>query len=405
MATSMPVRLLVHHRCLSRLLARRTLSRNVFFHTCATLNDTETNPVAPSLISPEAKPIPKAEKISRAMRAYLERGKAHDAMIAREVEQYEIGKRHLARIMGEDPDSFSQDDIDKSIEYLLPSGLFDKKARPKLKHPSEIFPPQKAVQFDKNGRPFHFLFYTGKPSYYQIMHDAVAKFDNLRILERKLQQKGMVIPADSDIMIELKQSVWIEENDLTQMVIENLSEHDVRHFHILMERLAKHPLAHRERDFIMKFRKPLMSQASVLNAPEIQKDEDGREFSQHSSKRKSAVSTVKLWIQGSGKFSVNGLSYQVCFPRSLDRQQIMFPLQLLGKLGTVDVEATVEGGGHSGQAGAVRHGLSMCLTSFCDEDSRQKLRIAGLLMRDPRRHERKKPGQPRARKKATWKKR
>ena len=61
------------------------------------------------------------------------------------MEEYEIGRRHLARIMGENPDNYSQADIDKAIEYLLPSGLFEKKARPFLKHPEDYYPKSKCI--------------------------------------------------------------------------------------------------------------------------------------------------------------------------------------------------------------------------------------------------------------------
>lgn len=85
--------------------------------------------------------------------------------------------------------------------------------------------------------------------------------------------------------------------------------------------------------------------------------------------------------------------------------QVLFPLIFTNFLGKVDVEATVTGGGFSGQAGAIRWGISMALRSFVDEPMREELRIAGLLKRDHRRRERKKPGQEGARRKYTWKKR
>ncbi|KAK5642693.1 hypothetical protein RI129_008860 [Pyrocoelia pectoralis] len=76
-----------------------------------------------------------------------------------------------------------------------------------------------------------------------------------------------------------------------------------------------------------------------------------------------------------------------------------------GLLGKIDVEAHVEGGGPSGQAGALRWGIAWGLRSFVSEDMVEKMRLAGLLTRDYRTQERMKPGQPGARKKPTWKKR
>jgi ribosomal protein S9 len=84
------------------------------------------------------------------------------------------------------------------------------------------------------------------------------------------------------------------------------------------------------------------------------------------------------------------------------REQIAYPLQFTDKLLAVDVEAEVEKGGPNGQAGAIRHGIAMGLTSFLDEAMIERMRLAGLLTHDPRRRERKKPGQAKARKKFTW---
>lgn len=58
----------------------------------------------------------------------------------------------------------------RSIEYLFPSGLYDRKARPMMQHPDEIFPSKKAAEFDESGRPFHSMFYTSKPNYYQTLY-------------------------------------------------------------------------------------------------------------------------------------------------------------------------------------------------------------------------------------------
>lgn len=99
-------------------------------------------------------------------------------------EEFEIGKRHLANIMGEDPMLYeNQEKIDVSklqnqfkfklmsspfqeaISYLLPSALYDKKARPQMLPPEKVFPQRKAAEFDEAGRPYHFLFYTSNPNF------------------------------------------------------------------------------------------------------------------------------------------------------------------------------------------------------------------------------------------------
>ncbi|CAK9827097.1 28S ribosomal protein S9, mitochondrial [Anthophora retusa] len=84
---------------------------------------------------------------------------------------------------------------------------------------------------------------------------------------------------------------------------------------------------------------------------------------------------------------------------------IMFPLIFTDMYDKVDIEATIFGGGPTGQAGAIRCGIAWGLRNFVDEEVIEKMRIAGLLTNDWRRRERKKPGQEGARRKFTWKKR
>lgn len=60
--------------------------------------------------------------------------------------------------------------LQEAIEYLFPSGLFTKRSKPVMKPPEEVHPPKKEAEFDKTGRPFHFLFYTGKPNLYAYLH-------------------------------------------------------------------------------------------------------------------------------------------------------------------------------------------------------------------------------------------
>jgi len=98
------------------------------------------------------------EKTSLAMRAYLQRATQYNQFMEQQSHEYNIGKRHLANMMGADPETFTQKDIDAAIEYLFPSGLYDPKARPLMKPPNEVFPLKKDAEFDQSGRPFHVFF-------------------------------------------------------------------------------------------------------------------------------------------------------------------------------------------------------------------------------------------------------
>jgi small subunit ribosomal protein S9 len=92
------------------------------------------------------------------------------------------------------------------------------------------------------------------------------------------------------------------------------------------------------------------------------------------------------------------------FGRKVAQMLVMQPLELLELSEKIDIDVKVKGGGSFGQAGAIRHGISRALTMF-DEDLRPQLKKAGLLTRDPRRVERKKPGLVKARKSKQFSKR
>jgi len=120
-------------------------------------------------------------------------------------------------------------------------------------------------------------------------------------------------------------------------------------------------------------------------------------------KRKNAI--ARVWLtRGKGLFKVNGETMEAYFARPIAQLMIMQPLQEVEAAGKFDINVAVHGGGKSGQAGAVRHGISKALTEV-DEANRPALKKRGFLTRDARVVERKKYGQPKARKKFQFSKR
>ena len=116
-------------------------------------------------------------------------------------------------------------------------------------------------------------------------------------------------------------------------------------------------------------------------------------------------STARVFIQkGKGKIIVNKKPLDKFFDRETARMIVKQPLEQVELLNKIDVKATVKGGGGSGQAGAIRHGLSRALLQF-DENLRQALRERGFLTRDARKVERKKVGLKKARKATQYSKR
>jgi len=121
-------------------------------------------------------------------------------------------------------------------------------------------------------------------------------------------------------------------------------------------------------------------------------------------KRKSSVARVSLFSPGKGKIVINGSNVDKYVPRESLATIIRQPLNILDKIKDYDISVNVKGGGLSGQAGAIRLGISRALV-LVDPENRPPLKSNGLLTRDSRKVERKKPGQPGARKKFQFSKR
>ena len=120
-------------------------------------------------------------------------------------------------------------------------------------------------------------------------------------------------------------------------------------------------------------------------------------------RRKTAIARVRL-TKGSGSITVNGRKFEEYFPTTDLRLIVEAPFKVVEGVGKYDVIALCEGGGEPGQAGALRHGIARALIQ-ADDNFRPALKKAGFLTRDPRMKERKKPGQPGARRRFQFSKR
>lgn len=134
-------------------------------------------------------------------------------------------------------------------------------------------------------------------------------------------------------------------------------------------------------------------------------DEQGRAYG--TGRRKT--STARVWVKKSdtpfgGRISINKKDLVDYLVRDTHREEVLKPFSVIGQTGHFDVYCTVKGGGMTGQAGAIRHGIARALQNF-EPEYRAPLKKEGLITRDPRMVERKKPGQPKARKKFQWVKR
>jgi small subunit ribosomal protein S9 len=121
-------------------------------------------------------------------------------------------------------------------------------------------------------------------------------------------------------------------------------------------------------------------------------------------RRKQAIARVRL-VPGAGTITVNGREFADYFPNKLHQQLVNDPFKVLDLLGSYDVIARITGGGPSGQAGALRLGISRALNAIDEENNRATLKKAGFLSRDARVKERKKAGLKKARKAPQFSKR
>ena len=130
---------------------------------------------------------------------------------------------------------------------------------------------------------------------------------------------------------------------------------------------------------------------------------DSKERAYATGKRKNSI--ARVWLKkGEGKISINGKSLDKYFTRPVLQMIVNQPLETIQSTGTYDIMATVSGGGLSGQAGALRHGISKALT-FYDNELRPALKKVGFLTRDSRVVERKKAGLAKARRSYQFSKR
>tara|TARA_Y100000741_G_scaffold359269_1_gene339687 strand:+ start:979 stop:1413 length:435 start_codon:yes stop_codon:yes gene_type:complete len=144
-----------------------------------------------------------------------------------------------------------------------------------------------------------------------------------------------------------------------------------------------------------------MNSSTTTDAPKEKLDFKDSKYA--TGRRKTSI--AKVWLKkGSGKFFVNGKNLDDYFTRSTHKMQILRPFDIINQSTDYDVNSKVVGGGHTGQAGALVHGISRALIMF-DETLKTTLRKEKLTTRDSRSVERKKPGRAKARRSFQFSKR
>lgn len=372
---------------------------------------------------------------------HLRKSEKYESFLKSEEEKFEHGRQHLASMMDEKSENFDQQKIDDAVKYLFPSGLMRPNARPMMKPPAEVYPKKKIMQCGLDGRPFHHLYYTNSPNYYQLMHDAAMLYEDLKYHESLTiyKTKSLDVPESNKKTVVIKASQWISAEELSTRLLEKVSAAQHEALTALLTRLAEHPFSQRADAFLLALRIPLCADAAARPLPAVQTcPETGRRFVDSFGQKKRAFAELRLWLHGDAETGtdarVNGAPLLDEFPALGDRQQVLFPLLFAGLLGRVSFEArthlqatspdmrpahvgrqlTADGRAplwknprerpcQSARSGALRLALARAVACTVSPAQREQLRAAGLLTLDMRLRERTYPGHDGARDVWTWK--
>lgn len=287
-----------------------------------------------------------------------------------------------------------------------------------MRSPQEIYPKFQKAHYDKTGRPFSSFFYTGLQSYYQSLYELYLNYEDLNRIEDENNLKG-IRPTEADKFDELTHSVFSSEQ-LEELFGERMTEWRYDAFVNHLNRLMQHPYSALKSEFLLRFVRPKEIQALREKLFTIKQDEQGRAYSEAVGVRKNLECLVRVYKDGSGQFLMNGKYDLNHFTYFLHREQILSPLVMADLVDKVDIYATLNPNNLNtcfapvdeldpvaqlAQAGAIRLGVSHAICAFVDDETKELLRVNGLLQRDNRTRERKKPGLYRARKKPPYRKR
>lgn len=349
----------------------------------------------------------KIEAISKSVQKYLQEFKSNENFFNEKRDEFEKGRLHLANIMGYDANAMTQEDIDKAIQYLFPSGLFEPMSRPVMQRPETIYPKFKTANYDKRGRPYSSFFYTGLANYYESLYKLYSHFEDLNRIEDARIAKGISATEDdkfNKLIYSIKSKAQLENQ-----FIEKLNDDQYKKFVDHLNRLMEHPYSALKSNFLEKFTNIKVQQKLSEKKFEIKLDENDREYYEEFGHRKNLRVLVRVYNKGTGVFLINNKYDLNHFEYFLPREQIMSPLVMANLLDKVDIYVTIDEPvakyDQQRQAGAIRHGLAKAICAFVDDDTKELLRLNGLLQIDLRTKERKKPGLYRARAKPPHRKR
>lgn len=293
--------------------------------------------------------------------------------------------------------AITEKDLVEFLRYILPSQLKESSA-------AQLQARTRFTELDIRDPALSQSFRPTSPAFFSCRSAFQDQFGVLSTVLKELDGAHGRLLASGSGPIEAPTSAapppWLPKEDIEIKLGQRLFDHEYAELTGLFTKLWLHPLGgERARAAVTPFLR--FASGTQPMPPKGKVDDQGRGHGVGHRK----TSRAEVWVsEGQGSFTVNGRTLAEVFPLSTTRFHAFEPLRLVGALSRFDVVATVTGGGHSGQAGAVRHGLSLALAAHT-ADFEKPLQEAGMLTRDNRIVERKKPGQRKARRKFQWVKR
>ncbi|KAI6649401.1 28S ribosomal protein S9, mitochondrial [Oopsacas minuta] len=330
-----------------------------------------------------------------------------------QMKHYIAAKHRLAKMMGANPVGFTEKDMKEALNYLLPHHIRPIPAKPQILHP-ELLRRRDRVEFkvetvDRDNRPLEAGFYMRHPCFqnFQLITIRFKRYletEDITFKPNNIPELPLHPDCTLKTILDTNAFKYADKEAVELAIGEILTNWHYDKILAELTELINHPNAD---DDVLAFVRPFFEKVveiDPLNQNTITfRHESGCQIVQENGTRKSSIAVVQVWL-GEGYIIVNGKSVSDYFTHFQDVMQIIYPLQLIGVLGKYSMDCKVIDGGHSGQSGAIRLALAQCL-AFLEPQAEETLSNAGLLWRDIRRREGKKPGRMRARRGYTWRKR
>ncbi|XP_065196953.1 small ribosomal subunit protein uS9m-like [Sycon ciliatum] len=348
-----------------------------------------------------------AEHRNRVHQPPMTYGDSEGLWLQREVAMWEDGRIRLAEMMSIDPETFTEEDITKSLAYLLPSQLWEKDTRPRMLHPMRLYPEKLEADMDLHATPKSAGFYTGSAGFNELLYSIYQQAERM---QRKMASAGF-----RELMEEFNQRtedsyIWKKKSEMESALRDPLSDEQYDMVIERLDKLANHKLSYVASKFLKQWSNPHVKKKVVDDNSRTQQGQR-MECRAWASVRPG---TGKLFIRERPQIRaglLKALDIAIYWPDLAHRQIVLHPFIATNSIGLFDAEIEVLRHGNGCDmasptvaAGATRLALSRAL-AVINPEYKEILEKENLLTQDERSAQRKQPGRLTARKIGQWKKR